>query len=242
LPQEAKTSGESGGNSGRHRTQARAARREIPGRVASAARQVELSAALSASLIEELVREIAELGSGESAAQWAQHRLSAKNRLIAADAQRVEEAFAARLAAIGVPRRRPKDASRSVKNRSATTPPVAPQVDKSVLPFPEPRRIRDRDHIRYVIKQPCLICGRRPCDPHHLRFAQRCGLGRKASDEFTVPLCRAHHREVHRCADETAWWRKSGIDPLAAARALWLKTHPLPKSKSNEKAAGLMPM
>jgi hypothetical protein len=47
------------------------------------------------------------------------------------------------------------------------------------------------------------------------------------SDEFTVPLCRGHHREVHRCGDEAAWWKKTGIDPAVPARALWLETHPL---------------
>jgi hypothetical protein len=61
-----------------------------------------------------------------------------------------------------------------------------------------------------------------------LRFAQAPALGRKVSDEFTVPLCRGHHREVHRCGDEAAWWGKTGIDPTAAARRLWLKSHPLP--------------
>jgi hypothetical protein len=101
-------------------------------------------------------------------------------------------------------------------------------IDKSVLIFPEPRRIRDRDHIRHVIKQPCLICGRRPSDPHHLRFAQSRALGRKVSDEFAVPLCRAHHREIHRSGNEGSWWQNTGIDPLAAARALWLETHPVP--------------
>jgi hypothetical protein len=60
-------------------------------------------------------------------------------------------------------------------------------------------------------------------------LAQSRALGRKVSDEFTVPLCRGHHREVHRCGDEAAWWNKTGVDPTAAARALWLKTHPLPK-------------
>jgi hypothetical protein len=78
------------------------------------------------------------------------------------------------------------------------------------------------------MKQACLVCGRRPSDPHHLRFAQSPALGRKVSDEFTVPLCRVHHREIHRYGDEAAWWNKIGVDPVAAARALWLKTHPLP--------------
>jgi hypothetical protein len=63
---------------------------------------------------------------------------------------------------------------------------------------------------------------------HHLRFAQHRALGRKVSDEFIVPLCRGHHREVHRCGDESVWWKKSGIDPTVPARALWLETHPLP--------------
>jgi hypothetical protein len=96
------------------------------------------------------------------------------------------------------------------------------------LAIPTARRIRDRDHVKLVAKQPCLVCGRRPADAHHLRFAQSLALGRKVSDEFTVPLCRGHHREVHRCGDEAAWWSKTGIDPIAAARVLWLKTHPLP--------------
>jgi hypothetical protein len=53
-------------------------------------------------------------------------------------------------------------------------------------------------------------------------------LGRKVSDEFTVPLCRGHHRETHRSGDEAAWWKNAGIDRAITARALWLKTHPLP--------------
>jgi hypothetical protein len=101
-------------------------------------------------------------------------------------------------------------------------------IDKSVLVHPEPRRLRDRDHVKYVAQQPCLICGRRPSDAHHLRFMQPMALGRKASDEFTVPLCRGHHRELHRCGDESSWWHKAAIDPTVHARKLWLDTHPLP--------------
>jgi hypothetical protein len=99
-------------------------------------------------------------------------------------------------------------------------------VDKSFLTLAEPRRIRDREHVRYVAKQSCLICGRKPCDAHHLRFAQSRALGRKVSDEFTVPLCRGHHREIHRHGDEAAWWSRTAIDPMVAARSLWLETHP----------------
>jgi hypothetical protein len=82
-------------------------------------------------------------------------------------------------------------------------------IDKSVLAIGEPRRVRDKEHRKFVSTQACLICGRQPSDPHHLRFAQPRALGRKVSDEFTVPLCRIHHREVHRGANEAAWWDSS---------------------------------
>jgi ERF superfamily len=49
-------------------------------------------------------------------------------------------------------------------------------------------------------------------------------LGRKASDEFAVPLCRVHHRAVHRARDERAWWQAAGIDPIKISRKLWKET------------------
>ena len=104
--------------------------------------------------------------------------------------------------------------------------------------MPEPRRVRDREHVKYVTQQSCLICGRRPSDAHHLRFAQNRALSRKVSDEFTVPLCRGHHRDVHRSGDETIWWQRAGIDPTLTARALWLQTHPLPKISDQTRAEG----
>jgi hypothetical protein len=213
----------SGANGGQQVSSARPAGRRAGNKPASALPQPELSTVLSASLRIELLRQIDGLNSTDEAALWAQRRLVAKNQLSAADAQQVEEAFAAKLAVIP-----PEGAKADPGLNDQSLAEKSPQVDKSVLVFPEPRRIRDRDHIRHVIKQPCLICGRRPSDPHHLRFVQSRALGRKVSDEFTVPLCRTHHREVHRCGEEGSWWQKTAIDPLAAARTLWLETHPLP--------------
>jgi ERF superfamily protein len=187
----------------------------------------ELSVGLSASLRVELLREIEALSDRDNAALWAQRRLGAKNQLSAADAQQVEEAFAAKLAPISPESPKRDDADSDIASLSLAENAGTLQIDKSVLVFPEPRRIRDRDHVRYVMKQPCLVCGRRPSDPHHLRFAQWRALGRKVSDEFTVPLCRTHHREIHRCGDEESWWQNTGLDSMAAARTLWLETHPL---------------
>jgi len=97
-------------------------------------------------------------------------------------------------------------------------------IDKSVLAVAAPRCYRSREHLRFVAQQPCLVCLRKPSDPHHLRHAQPRALGRKASDEFAVPLCRSHHRAVHRAGDEYAWWQTAGVDPLKAARKLWERT------------------
>jgi hypothetical protein len=97
-------------------------------------------------------------------------------------------------------------------------------IDKSVLMVAVPRCYRNKEHLRFVAQQVCLVCGRRPSDPHHLRFTQPRALGRRVSDEFVAPLCRIHHREVHRAGDECAWWKQARIDPVKVARKLWRNT------------------
>jgi hypothetical protein len=193
---------------------------------------VLLEAATSAELRHRLIVEINALGSSDDATKWAQRCMADKNRLMAADARDVEETFRTRLARLAAAAteagHRPAPAGKSANPRRSKS------IDKSALTLSVPRRIRDRDHVRAVAKKPCLICGRRPSDPHHLRFAQSRAMGRKVSDEFTVPLCRGHHREVHRCGDEAAWWKKAGIDPTIVARVLWLQTHPLSKVQQSE--------
>jgi hypothetical protein len=184
----------------------------------------------SVQLRDGLVAEIRALGGGEEATAWALRRMADKNRLSVADARKVEEAFQLRV--VSFPADASADVARSKGSRKAGRSRRGSSVDKSALAFPEPRRVRDRDHVRLVVQKPCLVCGRRPSDPHHLRFAQSRALGRKVSDEFTVPLCRGHHRELHRSGDEAAWWRKQAIDPAAAARVLWLESHPLPSTRS----------
>jgi hypothetical protein len=183
----------------------------------------------SAALRDRLVNELNDLSSAEQAATWGLQALAAKNTLLAADAERVESAFQLQLSKLAsetaAPRaaKRPEVSHRAKKRRRTG-------IDRTVLTLSTPRRIRDREHVKSVAKHACLVCGRRPADAHHLRFAQSPALGRKVSDEFTVPLCRGHHREVHRCGDEDAWWSKTGVDPAAAARVLWLKSHPLPSA------------
>ena len=203
----------------------------------------------SIALRDQLLTELKDIGSAEEAANWAHRVLGAKNSLTAADARQVEAAFQARLATLGnaadigeLPLSSDKFAqpSSSSERRSVgcDRTAIADGIDKSRLAHPEPRRFRDKEHVKFVAKQPCLICGRRPADAHHLRFTQHRALGRKVSDEFTVPLCRGHHREVHRCGDEAAWWKNAGVDPTITARGLWLETHPLPMRPDEMGIAG----
>ena len=115
------------------------------------------------------------------------------------------------------------------------TPDLAPgRIDKSALTIGEPKRIRDRAHLEFVASQPCLICGRQPSDPHHLRFAQPRAIGMKVSDEFTVPLCRGHHRQLHQTGDEAAWWQEHKINALKIARELWEQSHPKLATQSEQ--------
>jgi len=113
------------------------------------------------------------------------------------------------------------------KNSAVAQPPTPTpvKIDKSALTISEPKRLRNKAHLKFVASQACLVCGRQPCDPHHLRFAQPRAIGLKVSDEFTVPLCRGHHRQLHQAGDEVAWWKTANIDALEVAKGLWEQTH-----------------
>jgi len=99
-----------------------------------------------------------------------------------------------------------------------------PATAETVSPLRKPVRRRNKVHLAFVAAQPCLVCQRSPCDAHHLKFAQPRTLGRKVSDEFTVPLCREHHRDLHRQGNEISWWANVQIAPIDAASELWQAT------------------
>jgi ERF superfamily len=205
------------------------------GRGAKSVPRPILGATPSAALRDRLIGELKDIASGDDAALWAHQILSDKNSLTGADARLLEDAFQARLTTLESPADLGNAAmppalsglqlASSVEPRTqgpARRTRRAAGVDKSQLVHPEPRRFRDKEHVKYVAKQPCLICGRRPSDAHHLRFAQHRALGRKVSDEFTVPLCRGHHREVHRSGDEShGGLRPASIRPSPPARCGW---------------------
>ena len=183
-----------------------------------------LAAAPSAELRDQLIAEITDLTDGDDLALWAHRRLPAKNTLATADAQRVEASFQAKLAEFSEPGK-PADPTQGFPEAQSNSDDgvsvaSAPSNGRGRI-APKTMRLRDKDHRKFVSAQPCVVCGRSPADPHHLRFAQPRALGRKVSDEFTVPVCRVHHRELHRHGDEAAWWQGINIDPLPIALRLW---------------------
>jgi hypothetical protein len=234
-PEPSRPPGQSNGQTAAVRRTPEADRR----RAEASARSV-LGEQLSASLRESLIDQLAAINSADEAAAWAHRNLPAKNKLMAADAKMVEERFQARLlqmdqqvsaketsAAPPAPAWIPDGSTpaglpHDVPTQSRASASVA--VTSSVQALGKPVRLRDKDHRRYVQRQACLVCGRVPSDPHHLTFTQPRALGRRVSDEFIVPVCRIHHRALHRSGNEVAWWQKFNIDPIPVALRLWQHT------------------
>ena len=212
---------------------------------------------------DKLCGEIAALDGVEAVDEWASRSIDAKNSLTSEDAAAVEAAFRERmqvlqpevysadLAAFRAPSHPPGPEYGTGEIRDLSTPSGAPEEardpNKAAAlriraeaggPSPKPRRNRDKDHLRFISRQPCTVCGRQPCEAHHIRFAQPSALGRRVSDEFTVPLCRLHHRELHRIGNERSWWEQLNIDPLPIALRFWQQTKGVPAGSGDQSTPG----
>src|SRR6266851_5069887 len=192
-----------------------------------------LAAEASAALRDQLIAEIQKLKEAEELALWAHRRLPAKNTLTADDARIVEAAYQVVLGALNpaADEQGPAELISPAQGSEGDATPMTaapedqgPQDQEKVTPLCKPMRRRNTAHLAFVGAQPCLVCQRSPCDAHHLKFAQPRSLGRKVSDEFTVPLCRDHHRELHRQGNENGWWANLQIAPLRIAKELWETT------------------
>jgi hypothetical protein len=89
-----------------------------------------------------------------------------------------------------------------------------------------PRRENPK-HLRFVSERPCIICGYTPCDAAHIKMAdarvlkpQESGIGCKADDRFTLPLCRRHHDQQH-AMPERRFWQRYHLDPILLSLALY---------------------
>ena len=162
------------------------------------------------------------MSSAEELGDWARQTLPVKNTLTAEDARVIEDAFAAKLAVQPLPEI--LEAETGAGETGELPGAASAEADNAALAIPKTCRRRNKKHLEFVTKKPCLVCGRSPSDAHHLRFAQPQALGRKGSDEFTVPLCRTHHRELDSRGNDIAWWEAVRIDPSPIAQRLWSET------------------
>jgi hypothetical protein len=186
-------------------------------------RQPVLDAEKSAELRDRLLQEIASFETDEALAVWGCRSLPLKNTLTKEDAEAVETAYLLQVEGASIGHTAGAGAlsiqEQGESARSLAAPPAF------VACRAKTRRRRSKAHLAFVASQPCLICKATPCDAHHLKIAQPRSLGRKVSDEFTVPLCREHHRDLHQHGNEARWWTTQGIEPLGIASTLWSKTH-----------------
>lgn len=185
---------------------------------------VVLAPEASADVRNQLIGELTNLTRAPDLTAWAERALPRKNQLSIPDAMKVESAFVEQLDRLC--QEAPAESKdQSTKANGLKSVAATEAASQPVIILSKPVRERDRSHLKYVASQPCLVCGRTPSDPHHLKFAESWTAGRKVSDRFTVPLCRVHHHELHRRGNERTWWQQKAIDPMAVASALWDKTH-----------------
>lgn len=98
------------------------------------------------------------------------------------------------------------------------------RVDKTAY---QRRQDKDQAHLKAIRSLPCAIpgCCASPSEAHHLKQFMTRGMGMKAENKWTLPLCHEHHiNGVERVGSnkEHDWFKAHGIDdPIALAAALY---------------------
>lgn len=78
-----------------------------------------------------------------------------------------------------------------------------------------PKRLRSKKRMEAAREGGCSVCGNPAADAHHLRIlGHGRGLGVKNGDDYTIPLCRQHHDELHAFGDEKLFLDMHGLDPV----------------------------
>jgi ERF superfamily protein/uncharacterized protein DUF968 len=193
-----------------------------PGHGHMPARLPPLAPDQSAPLRDRLIEEIATIDTADALALWAHRSLPIKNTLTQGDAEAVEAAYLAKLAGCSEEHSVSTEASEAPEPSSKQAGYQLPSTPgELVAPLTKTVRKRSKAHLAFVASQPCLVCKTSPSDAHHLKIAQPRSLSRKVSDEFTVPLCRKHHQELHEHGNEANWWANLQVTPIPIAKELW---------------------
>jgi len=85
---------------------------------------------------------------------------------------------------------------------------IDPEPPQSFMKIPKRHRWVNPKYLQWVKSQPCVCCGARADDPHHIIGHGQGGMGTKAHDLLTIPLCRQHHDDLHR--DMSRWEAEHG--------------------------------
>ena len=81
-------------------------------------------------------------------------------------------------------------------------------------------------HLDYIRHMPCCICGKVGVEAHHLMrpWSGSRGMGMKAGDQNSVPLCPDHHRALHQAGNEEKFFTQTMGDESfgkSLAMRLW---------------------
>lgn len=102
--------------------------------------------------------------------------------------------------------------------KAVVTVTVDPESPATFFARPKHIRWENKSFLQWVKTQPCVCCGQPSDDPHHLIGWGQGGMGTKAHDIFSLPLCRKHHDQLHR--DPVKFEKEFGPQPVLIIQVL----------------------
>lgn len=87
------------------------------------------------------------------------------------------------------------------------------------------RRYKDRQHLEFIRSLPCCVCMEDRSDmhraAHHALRGPIRGMGRKAGDNWVIPMCSKCHSALHNDGDETCYLASYGVNVVELSKQLW---------------------
>ena len=103
----------------------------------------------------------------------------------------------------------------------------------TILSEDKVQRIKDKEYLKWVASNPCILCQNTQSQAHHVTFAMPRGFSQKVGDQFTVPLCYKHHHQLHTNGmSEKDFWSKLDIDAVDICSKFYSHYHDMWKNKN----------